>query len=134
MNLDARLAELAERGYTVVPGALSQDEVAATRRAARELLDAEEEVARSTGTQTGNLRNSHAIVGKHPHFHEFYLNPPVMRIVRAVLGEDALLYDGNLRVPMPTGQRDAAKGSRCTSTARTTRWCRSWAARTIPWR
>ena len=110
MNLDARLAELAERGYTVVPGALSQDEVAATRRAARELLDAEEEVARSTGTQTGNLRNSHAIVGKHPHFHEFYLNPPVMRIVRAVLGEDALLYDGNLRVPMPTGQRDAAKG------------------------
>ena len=110
MNLDARLAELAKRGYTVVPGALSQEEVAVTRRAAGELLDAEEEVARGTGTQTDNLRNSHAIVGKHPHFYEFYLNQPVMRIVRAVLGEDALLYDGNLRVPMPTGQRDAAKG------------------------
>ncbi len=110
MSLEARLAELTERGYTVVPGALSEEAAAATRRAARELLDAEEEVARSTGTQTDNLRNSHAIVGKHPHFYEFYLNPPVMRIVRAVLGDDALLYDGNLRVPMPTGQRDAAKG------------------------
>ena len=110
MSLDARLAELSEQGYTVVPGALSAAEVAATRRAARELLDAEQEVARTTGTQTDNLRNCHAIVGKHPHFYEFYLNPRVMRIVRAVLGEGALLYDGNLRVPMPTGQRDAAKG------------------------
>lgn len=64
MNLDAHLGELAERGYTVVPGALSEEEVAATRRAACELLDAEEEVARNSGTQTDNLRNSHAIVGK----------------------------------------------------------------------
>ena len=110
MSLDARLAELAERGYTIVPDALSAAETAATRRAVRELLDAEEPVARSTGTQTDNLRNAHAIVGKHPHFHEFYLNPPVMDIVRAVLGDGALLYDGNIRVPMPTGQRDAAKG------------------------
>ena len=110
MNPDAPLTELAERGYTIVRDALSREEVAATRRAAIELLDAEEVVARTTGTQTDNLRNAHAIVGKHPHFYEFYLNPPVMRIVRAVLGEGALLYDGNIRVPMPTGQRDAAKG------------------------
>jgi ectoine hydroxylase-related dioxygenase (phytanoyl-CoA dioxygenase family) len=110
MTLDARLAELAERGYTIVPGALPAAEVAATRRAVRELLDAEEPVARTTGTQTDNLRNAHAIVGKHPHFYEFYLNPPVMDIVRAVLGDGALLYDGNIRVPMPTGRRDAAKG------------------------
>ena len=110
MSLEARLAELAARGYTIVPDALSAAEVAATRRAVRELLDAEEPVARSTGTQTDNLRNAHAIVGKHPHFYEFYLNPPVMDIVRAVLGDGALLYDGNIRVPMPTGRRDAAKG------------------------
>ena len=31
VSLEARLAELAERGYTVVPGALSEEEVAATR-------------------------------------------------------------------------------------------------------
>ena len=110
MSLEASLEELAGRGYTIVSDALSGPEVEATRQAVTELLDAEEEVARTTGTQTDNLRNAHAIVGKHPHFHEFYLNPPVMRIVRAVLGEGAMLYDGNIRVPMPTGRRDAAKG------------------------
>ena len=110
MSLEASLEELAGQGYTIIEGALSSDEVEATRRAVIELLDAEEEVVRTTGTQTDNLRNAHAIVGKHPHFHEFYLNPPVMRIVRAVLGEQAMLYDGNIRVPMPTGERDAAKG------------------------
>ncbi|MCY3763303.1 MAG: phytanoyl-CoA dioxygenase family protein [Gemmatimonadetes bacterium] len=110
MNLQSHLDELAGQGYTTVRGALSPGEVEATRRAVIELLDAEEEVARTTGTQTDNLRNAHAIVGKHPHFHEFYLNPPVMRIVRALLGEGAMLYDGNIRVPMPTGRRDAAKG------------------------
>ena len=110
MKLDHHLGELAQNGYTILPGALSANAVESTRRAVIELLDAEAAVARTTGTQTDNLRNAHAIVGKHPHFYEFYLNPPVMRIVRAVLGDDAILYDGNIRVPMPTGGRDAAKG------------------------
>ena len=110
MKLDHHLGELAQNGYTILPGALSPPPVESTRRAVIELLDAEAAVARTTGTQTDNLRNAHAIVGKHPHFYEFYLNPPVMRIVRAVLGDDAILYDGNIRVPMPTGGRDAAKG------------------------
>ena len=110
MNLDHHLGELAQNGYTILPAALSPPAVESTRRAVIELLDAEAAVARTTGTQTDNLRNAHAIVGKHPHFYEFYLNPPVMRIVRAVLGDDAILYDGNIRVPMPTGGRDVAKG------------------------
>ena len=110
MNLNGHLRELAEQGYTIVRNALSDRQVEATRRAVIEVLDAEAEVARATGTQTDNLRNAHAIVGKHPHFHEFYLNPPVMRVVRAVLGHDARMYDGNIRVPMPTGNRDAKKG------------------------
>ena len=110
MKLDHHLGELAQNGYTILPGALSANAVESTRRAVIELLDAEAAVARTTGTQTDNLRNAHAIVGKHPHFYEFYLNPPVMHIVRAVLGDDAILYDGNIRVPMPTGGRDAAKG------------------------
>ncbi|MAE63542.1 MAG: hypothetical protein CMJ18_04660 [Phycisphaeraceae bacterium] len=44
------------------------------------------------------------------HFHEFFLNPPVMEVVRDVLGEDACLYDANIRIPMPTGERDARRG------------------------
>ena len=110
MNLKRHLGELAEQGYTILPDALSASHVDATRRAVIELLDAEAAVARTTGTQTDNLRNAHTIVGKHPHFYEFYLNAPVMRVVRAVLGDGAMLYDGNIRVPMPTGERDAAKG------------------------
>ena len=110
MNLDDHLRELERDGYTIIPDALPSEEVVASRRAVQELLDAEQAVARTTGTQTENLRNAHAIVGKHPHFYEFFLNPPVMQIVRAVLGDDALLYDANIRVPMPTGARDARKG------------------------
>ena len=50
------------------------------------------------------------IVGKHPHFYEFFLNPPVIGVVNEVLGDDAFLYDANIRVPMPAGERDARKG------------------------
>ncbi len=110
MNLDHHLHQLAQDGYTIVRDALNAREVESTRLAVTELLDSEAEVARTTQTQTDNLRNAHAIVGKHPHFYEFYLNPPVMQIVRSILGDDAMLYDGNIRVPMPTGERDAAKG------------------------
>ena len=110
MKLDHHLRQLAQNGYTILRDTLNAQEVESTRRAVIELLDAEADVARTTGTQTDNLRNAHAIVGKHPHFYEFYLNPPVMQIVRSVLGADAMLYDGNIRVPMPTGERDAAKG------------------------
>ena len=58
MSLEASLEELAGQGYTIVRGALTGPEVEATRQAVTELLDAEEEVARTTGTQTDNLRNA----------------------------------------------------------------------------
>ena len=82
MNVDRNFQELEGNGYTILPDALSSQEVVATRQAVEELLDTEETVARGTGTQTDNLRNAHAIVGKHPHFYEFFLNSPVMRVVR----------------------------------------------------
>ncbi len=105
-----RVEQLEEQGYTVIPDALSADEVVTARNAVEELLDREEAVARGTGTQTDNLRNAHVIVGKHPHFYEFFLNPPVVAVLYAILGHDAFLYDANIRVPMPTGKRDALKG------------------------
>ena len=110
MNVDTHVEELERDGYTIIPDALCQEEMVSTRCAVEELLAAEEAVARTTGTQTDNLRNSHAIVGKQPKLYEFFLNPPVMQVVRAVLGEDARMYDANIRVPMPTGNRDARKG------------------------
>ena len=86
--VSAHIDKLVKDGYTVIPDALSGEEVETTELAVQELLDTEAHVARSTGTQTDNLRNAHAIVGKHPHFYEFFLNPPVMVLVRSVLGED----------------------------------------------
>lgn len=109
-DLQERTKQLGELGYTIVSKALSAEAVVAARAAVVDVLEQEEEVARRTGTQTDNLRNAHVIVGKHPQFHEFFLNPPVMAVVNEVLGDDAFLYDGNIRVPMPTGERDGRKG------------------------
>jgi ectoine hydroxylase-related dioxygenase (phytanoyl-CoA dioxygenase family) len=109
-DLQERTKQLKELGYTIVSNALSAEAVVAARAAVVEVLEQEDEVARRTGTQTDNLRNAHVIVGKHPLFHEFFLNPPVMAVVNEVLGDDAFLYDGNIRVPMPTGERDGRKG------------------------
>ena len=74
--MNPHVDKLERDGYTVIPEALSAEEVETTKRAVQELLDDEESIARVTGTQTDNLRNAHAIVGKHPHFYEFFLNPP----------------------------------------------------------
>ena len=110
MNLKAHLSELKEQGYTILRDALSAQQMEATRRAVIELLDAEAAVAHTTGTQTDNLRNAHTIVGKHPHFYEFYLNAPVMQVVRTVLGDGAMLYDGNIRVPHADGRARRRQG------------------------
>jgi hypothetical protein len=78
VSLDDHLSELEQDGYTIIPAALSPEDVDASRHAVQELLDAEDAVAHTTGTQTDNLRNAHAIVGKHSHVYGFFLNPPVM--------------------------------------------------------
>ena len=64
MTLDARKQELERDGYTIISDALTPSEVVGAQRAVEELLAVEETVARTTGTQTDNLRNSHAILGK----------------------------------------------------------------------
>ena len=101
---------LNKEGFTLIPGAISAEEVARTCAAIDEILVKEEAVARRTTTQTTNLKSAHAIVGKHPHFYEFFLNPPVLNLIRSVLGDDALLYDMNARVVLPTGGRETRRG------------------------
>lgn len=82
------VVKLERDGYCIIPNALSADDIAATLPATEELLLAEEDVARHTGTQADNLRVAHAIVGKHPVFYEFFLNPPVLQVVRNMIGDD----------------------------------------------
>ena len=56
MSDDIHLEQLERDGYTIIPAVLSPEEVRVAREAVVELLDAEEKVARGTGTQTDNLR------------------------------------------------------------------------------
>ena len=111
LNENAKhIKALNKEGFTLIPGAISAEEVARTCAAIDEILVKEEAVARRTTTQTTNLKSAHAIVGKHPHFYEFFLNPPVLNLIRSVLGDDALLYDMNARVVLPTGGRETRRG------------------------
>ena len=110
MNVEQHVAEIEQDGYTVILDALSPEEVRVTRQAVQDLLVAEEAIARRTGTQSDNLLTAHTIVGKHPVFHEFFLNPSAMQVVRRMIGDDALLYDANIRIPMPTGAANKRQG------------------------
>jgi hypothetical protein len=91
MNVESHVAELERDGYTVIPDALSPQEVRATRQAVKDLLAEERDVALGTGTQSDNLLTSHTIVGKHPEFYEFFLYPPTKLVVRQTIGANALL-------------------------------------------
>ena len=109
-SVDTHIEEMEKDGYTIIPNALSQDDVAETLRASKELLSAEEAIGLKAGSQTANKKSVHAAVGKHPLFYEFFLNPPAMQVVRRMIGDDAVLYDANIRVPMPTGAGDRRSG------------------------
>ena len=38
------------------------------------------------------------------------MNPPVMEVVRQMIGADCMMYDANIRVPMPSGERNKKQG------------------------
>lgn len=107
---DRHVADLETNGFTVIPNALTPDEVAAALAVVKELIAAEGPIAKRTGTQSANRASVHVVHSKHPHLYEFFLNPPVMKIVRRMIGEDCMLYDANVRVPLPSGDRDKRHG------------------------
>ena len=109
-NFDTHISELKKDGYTIVPNAISQADVAEMLEVSKEMISSESEVGHRVGSQSPNKQSVHAIVGKHPFFHEFFLNEPALQIVRHMIGKDAVLYDANIRVPMPTGSGERRSG------------------------
>jgi ectoine hydroxylase-related dioxygenase (phytanoyl-CoA dioxygenase family) len=107
---DQYVASLQKDGFAIIHEALTPTEVKATLDAVKEILAAEELVARRFGTQSANLVGVHVAQAKHPLLYEFFLNPPVMQVVRRMIGDDCLLYDANARVPMPSGGRNKRQG------------------------
>ena len=107
---DRHVTDLETNGFTVIPNALTPDEVAVTLSAVKELIASEETIAKRTGSQSPNLAAVHVVHSKHPKLYEFFLNSPVLEVVHRMIGEDCLLYDANVRVPMPSGDRNKRQG------------------------
>lgn len=110
VDVDKHANQLLTEGWTVIPDAMPPDEVAATRRAMDEVMDAEAERGRRLGTQTDDLRVVFNAHGKHPHFYGLALrNRAPLDVARRILGDDVVLYDFTIRVPLPTGRKDTEK-------------------------
>ena len=110
IDIDKYVTDLVTEGWTVIPDAMPPDEVAATRRAMNELIDAEADSGRRLGTQTDDLRVVFNAHGKHPHFYGLALrNRAPLDVARRLLGDDLVLYDFTIRVPFPTGRKDTEK-------------------------
>ena len=108
--MDQHVADLEKKGYTIIPNALSPIEVEATVNAVKEVFAAEAPVWKQLGLQTENLMVVHTIHAKHPLFYEFFLNRPVTQVVRQLIGDDCIMADSNIRVPMPTAARNVRQG------------------------
>ena len=109
-ELDFHVGELGEQGYTIIPDALDTEFLAPAIQAAEEIYQRESEIALRLGTSSEHCWSAHCIVGKHPCFETFYLNPAVLSVCRDYLGEDMVLYDTTARSIRPSEGREPGRG------------------------
>ena len=101
-ELEFHVGELSEQGYTIIPDAVDAEYLAPTVEAAEDIYQQESEIALRLGISSEHGWSAHCIVGKHPFFETFYLNPPVLSVWREYLGEDMVLYDTTARSIRPS--------------------------------
>ena len=104
------VGELEEHGYTIIPDALDAEYFAPAIQAAEDIYQRESEIALRLGTSSEHCWSAHCIVGKHPCFETFYLNPAVLSVCREYLGEDMILYDTTARSIRPSEGREPGRG------------------------
>ena len=104
------VGELEEHGYTIIPDALDAEYFAPAIQAAENIYQRESEIALRLGTSSEHCWSAHCIVGKHPFFETFYLNPAVLSVCRDYLGEDMVLYDTTARSIRPSEGREPGRG------------------------
>ncbi len=104
------VGELEEHGYTIIPDALDAEYFAPAIQAAEDIYQRESEIALRLGTSSEHCWSAHCIVGKHPCFETFYLNPAVLSVCRDYLGEDMVLYDTTARSIRPSEGREPGRG------------------------
>jgi ectoine hydroxylase-related dioxygenase (phytanoyl-CoA dioxygenase family) len=105
--LEAHLAELRSRGYTMLEGVLTPAEVAAARAALEAIFRREERVGRRRGWHNEVYRAAYMLPQKHPLFRSFCQREPLLSLMRAALGARCVL--GSLNgLAMTPGGRDQA--------------------------
>ena len=104
------VGELEEHGYTIIPDGLDAEYFAPAIQAAEDIYQRESEIALRLGTSSEHCWSAHCIVGKHPCFETFYLNPAVLSVCRDYLGEDMVLYDTTARSIRPSEGREPGRG------------------------
>ena len=104
------VGKLEEHGYTIIPDALDAEYLAPAIQAAEDIYQRESEIALRLGTSSEHCWSAHCIVGKHPCFETFYLNPAVLSVCRDYLGEDMVLYDTTARSIRPSEGREPGRG------------------------
>ena len=109
-ELKSHVGELSEQGYTIIPDAVDAEYLAPAVEAAEDIYRRESEIALRLGTSSVHCWSAHCIVGKHPFFETFYLNPPVLSVCREYLGEDMVLYDATARSIRPSEGREPGRG------------------------
>ena len=94
-DLERHADELRGRGYAVVPAVLDPGELAATRAALEEVFAREAGFAEARGWKNRSWRVAYMLPQKHALFRALALNPRVLALMRAVLGEDCIINSFN---------------------------------------
>ncbi len=84
LNIDERVAEIQDRGYTVIPDFISQEEVATIRHAFNTEVPMTE--MRAIGVDTGNTMRAHNLLAKTRAVDYLFLDPRVRAMVDGVIG------------------------------------------------
>jgi ectoine hydroxylase-related dioxygenase (phytanoyl-CoA dioxygenase family) len=103
IDLDAHVEEFLERGFTVIPGILTDEQVQTGRRLLTELFERERDVATQRGWRNATYQCSYMLPGKHEFFRRLPFNPMTLGFVRKILGDDCILSSLNGLTMAPGG-------------------------------
>ena len=109
-DLEQHCEQIENRGFTIIPNAISPDRAREAIVALEEIYERERSIAERLGEQTENQRVARNPLAKHPFFESFYFCPPVIEVCKRVLGDDMVLYDTTGRSIRPSGGREQRHG------------------------
>jgi len=106
-DLCRHIVELAEQGYTIIPGILSGGQIETAKIALDRILAEEVAIGSDPETDTESHQVTFLLPGKDPLFRAMPANPCLMAIMENVLGPDFVLaaFNGLIMKPQGKAQR-----------------------------